>query len=303
MELLAAECRLPGDECDNAFVTGVFSLLDTMLGMPMDRALDSIALPESVIAALLLQRGPLAPLLELCIACETGMTPPSPAPRRCCNWTISRSTGRICRRWHGRKRWQPDPSVCIPQALHRPVRHCPDPRLLPCISLSTTPAPMSISKARAWCPTVPRCVKGPRLCCCTAWNLAQWGDDVRGVCDALGIAKLIVYCVSSGGFVAQSYATRHSERRPRPDHAYRLPRNHRCPPAAGAHPVRAVQRLRAWHRQRGAAAAFRGAAGFHAVLKTALHPCFSQIPHTWRPLPRHLGAAQQHHEMGASACS
>jgi len=72
MELLAAECRLPGDECDNAFVTGVFSLLDTMLGMPMDKALDSIALPESVIAALLLQRGPLAPLLELCIACETG---------------------------------------------------------------------------------------------------------------------------------------------------------------------------------------------------------------------------------------
>lgn len=72
MELLATDLRLSGEECDNAFVTGVFSLLDTMLGMPMDTALESIALPESVISALLLQRGPLAPLLELCIACETG---------------------------------------------------------------------------------------------------------------------------------------------------------------------------------------------------------------------------------------
>lgn len=43
------------------------------------------------------------------------------------------------------------------------------------------------------------------------WNLAQWGDDVRGFCDALGIEKPIVYGVSFGGFVAQSYATRHPE--------------------------------------------------------------------------------------------
>ncbi len=34
---------------------------------------------------------------------------------------------------------------------------------------------------------------------------------MRGVCDALGIAKPIVYGVSFGGFVAQSYVTRHSE--------------------------------------------------------------------------------------------
>lgn len=72
MELLAIDLHWQTDECDNAFVTGVFSLLDTMLGMPMDKALEAIALPESVISALLLQRGPLAPLLELCEACETG---------------------------------------------------------------------------------------------------------------------------------------------------------------------------------------------------------------------------------------
>ncbi|MCZ4314081.1 alpha/beta hydrolase [Comamonadaceae bacterium G21597-S1] len=50
----------------------------------------------------------------------------------------------------------------------------------------------------------------------SSWNLAQWGDDVRGVCDVLGITKPIVYGVSFGGFVAQSYATRH------PDHPGKL---------------------------------------------------------------------------------
>ncbi len=41
------------------------------------------------------------------------------------------------------------------------------------------------------------------------WTLAQWGDDVRGLCDALGIEKPIVFGQSFGGMVAQSYATRH----------------------------------------------------------------------------------------------
>ena len=71
MELLAAEL-LPAEEIDNAFVVGVFSLLDTMLGMPMDKALDAISMPEPVVSALLLRRGALAPFLELTIACETG---------------------------------------------------------------------------------------------------------------------------------------------------------------------------------------------------------------------------------------
>lgn len=70
MELLAAEL-LPPEECDNAFVTGVFSLLDTMLGIPMDKAISAVSLPESITDALLHNKGPLAPLLELTIACET----------------------------------------------------------------------------------------------------------------------------------------------------------------------------------------------------------------------------------------
>ena len=71
MELLAAEL-LPPEECDNAFVVGVFSMLDTMLGVPMERALESVALPESVIEALLHNKGVFAPFLELTRACESG---------------------------------------------------------------------------------------------------------------------------------------------------------------------------------------------------------------------------------------
>ena len=71
MELLAAEL-LPPEECDNAFVVGVFSLIDTMLGMSLERALESVALPEPVLDALLHNQGVFAPFLELAKACESG---------------------------------------------------------------------------------------------------------------------------------------------------------------------------------------------------------------------------------------
>ena len=70
MELLAAEL-LPPEECDNAFVVGVFSLLDTMLGIPLNKALEAISLPETVVNALLHHTGVLAPFLELTKACES----------------------------------------------------------------------------------------------------------------------------------------------------------------------------------------------------------------------------------------
>ncbi len=53
---------------------------------------------------------------------------------------------------------------------------------------------------------------GPR----ERWTLAQWGDDVRAFCDALGIVDPIVLGASFGGMVAMSYATRH------PDHPSKL---------------------------------------------------------------------------------
>lgn len=47
-------------------------------------------------------------------------------------------------------------------------------------------------------------------------TLAQWADDVRGLCDALDIVKPIVLGTSFGGLVAQTYGVRH------PDHAAAL---------------------------------------------------------------------------------
>lgn len=69
MELLAAE-KLPPEESENAFVVGVFSLLDTMLGQPMKMVIDTIALPQPVIDALLHRKGIFAPFLALTLACE-----------------------------------------------------------------------------------------------------------------------------------------------------------------------------------------------------------------------------------------
>ncbi|MEA2862711.1 MAG: hypothetical protein QOC84_667 [Bradyrhizobium sp.] len=53
---------------------------------------------------------------------------------------------------------------------------------------------------------------GPRA----DWTLAQWGDDVRAFCDALGIAHPIILGTSFGGMVALAYATRN------PDHPSKL---------------------------------------------------------------------------------
>jgi c-di-GMP-related signal transduction protein len=71
MELLCADL-VGQDEADNAFVVGVFSLLDTLLGMPLPAALATLTLPTSVTDALLYGTGPLAPFLALAQACETG---------------------------------------------------------------------------------------------------------------------------------------------------------------------------------------------------------------------------------------
>jgi len=46
---------------------------------------------------------------------------------------------------------------------------------------------------------------GPR----ERWNLDQWADDLRTLCDVLGIARPIVFGASFGGFVALNYALRH----------------------------------------------------------------------------------------------
>jgi proline iminopeptidase len=48
------------------------------------------------------------------------------------------------------------------------------------------------------------------------WTLAEWADDVRAFCDALGIERPVVLGQSFGGIVAMAYAARH------PDHPGKL---------------------------------------------------------------------------------
>lgn len=71
MELLALE-TMPAEEADQAFVAGIFSLLDTMLNMPMTDALRLLSVPPIVEAALLHREGILGHLLSLAEACESG---------------------------------------------------------------------------------------------------------------------------------------------------------------------------------------------------------------------------------------
>lgn len=70
-ELLGKEMLEAADR-DNLFIVGVFSLLDAMLEMPMDQALDKLYLPESISDALLHRHGIYGPFLELAEACEGG---------------------------------------------------------------------------------------------------------------------------------------------------------------------------------------------------------------------------------------
>jgi EAL and modified HD-GYP domain-containing signal transduction protein len=70
MELLALE-TVSQDEADEAFVVGIFSMLDTMLGMPMESALKLLSVPDAVSTALLQHEGFLGDLLTLVEACES----------------------------------------------------------------------------------------------------------------------------------------------------------------------------------------------------------------------------------------
>jgi EAL and modified HD-GYP domain-containing signal transduction protein len=61
---------LDGQERDNLFIVGMFSLLDVLLDMPMEKILETLILPESVTDALLHRSGIYGPFLELAEACE-----------------------------------------------------------------------------------------------------------------------------------------------------------------------------------------------------------------------------------------
>jgi EAL and modified HD-GYP domain-containing signal transduction protein len=61
---------LPRQEAENLFVAGMFSLLDKLLGVPMEDVLEKIQLSESVTQALLSREGIYGPFLGLAEACE-----------------------------------------------------------------------------------------------------------------------------------------------------------------------------------------------------------------------------------------
>lgn len=61
---------LPKHEAENLFVAGMFSLLDKLLGVPMEDVLEKIQLSESVTQALLSREGIYGPFLALAEACE-----------------------------------------------------------------------------------------------------------------------------------------------------------------------------------------------------------------------------------------
>lgn len=61
---------LPRNEAENLFVAGMFSLLDKLLGVPMEDVLEKIQLSESVTQALLSREGIYGPFLALAEASE-----------------------------------------------------------------------------------------------------------------------------------------------------------------------------------------------------------------------------------------
>jgi EAL and modified HD-GYP domain-containing signal transduction protein len=71
MELLGGH-TMPKNQLDNLFITGAFSILDTLLGTELGVIFQHLQLPVPITDALLHRQGTIAPFLELALTCETG---------------------------------------------------------------------------------------------------------------------------------------------------------------------------------------------------------------------------------------
>ncbi|MDR2614759.1 MAG: HDOD domain-containing protein [Candidatus Accumulibacter sp.] len=69
MEILG-QGLVDANEYDNLFITGAFSMLEALLGLSMDKVLETMSLPETICDALLGRGGVYGPFLDLAIACE-----------------------------------------------------------------------------------------------------------------------------------------------------------------------------------------------------------------------------------------
>jgi len=70
MELLAGKGNLPAAS-DQLFITGLFSLMDIMIGLPISNVLKQVSLPEAATAALKGETGTMLDALTLVIAVES----------------------------------------------------------------------------------------------------------------------------------------------------------------------------------------------------------------------------------------
>ena len=69
MELVGAKF-FDRQQSDNLFITGAFSVLDSLLGVPIETILDEMHLPDLVSDALLHRESAFKPFLDLALACE-----------------------------------------------------------------------------------------------------------------------------------------------------------------------------------------------------------------------------------------
>lgn len=70
MTELLGQSKLSAAECEGLFIVGMFSLLDVLLNVPMEQALEQLHLSDPVMAALARREGIYAPFLALSVACE-----------------------------------------------------------------------------------------------------------------------------------------------------------------------------------------------------------------------------------------
>lgn len=73
---LLGKAYLSKTDSENLFITGMFSLLDRLLGVSMEQALEQIQLPDSVLDALISREGVYAPFLDMAEACEKSTSAP-----------------------------------------------------------------------------------------------------------------------------------------------------------------------------------------------------------------------------------
>lgn len=70
MELIGQRQGMTHEQCDNLFITGMFSLLDSLFDMPMERVVENLQLPADIAAALTRHLGPYGAQLRLALTLE-----------------------------------------------------------------------------------------------------------------------------------------------------------------------------------------------------------------------------------------